>query len=77
MTRPGLRATVERSADPAAVKVALARLTEAEPERELRLEEDAPLREALVAVLAARAGSSGQVNQPAGPLRRPVSHLGS
>ena len=53
MTRPGLRATVEHSADPAGVKVALARLTEADPEREPRLEEDASLREALVAVLAA------------------------
>ncbi|HEX2272499.1 MAG TPA: bifunctional [glutamine synthetase] adenylyltransferase/[glutamine synthetase]-adenylyl-L-tyrosine phosphorylase [Acidimicrobiales bacterium] len=53
MTRPGLHATVERSADPAAVKVALARLTEAYPDEERRLEEDAGLRTALVAVLAA------------------------
>ena len=53
MTRPGLAATVERSADPAGVKVALARLTEADPDRERRLEEDSSLREALVAVLAA------------------------
>ncbi|HEX2041020.1 MAG TPA: bifunctional [glutamine synthetase] adenylyltransferase/[glutamine synthetase]-adenylyl-L-tyrosine phosphorylase [Acidimicrobiales bacterium] len=53
MTRSALLTAVERSADPGVVKVALARLTEANPDHEQRLDEDADLRTALVAVLAA------------------------
>ncbi|HWC12879.1 MAG TPA: hypothetical protein VG455_16850, partial [Acidimicrobiales bacterium] len=50
---PALHKTIERSAAPAAVGVALERLLEERPDLESRLEEDGPLREALVAVVGA------------------------
>ena len=50
---PALQKVIERSAAPAAVDVALQRLLEERPELEARLEDDHPLREALVAVVAA------------------------
>jgi len=53
VTRPALHATVERSAAPAAVKVALDRLLEKDPALGTRLEEDEGLRESLVVVVAA------------------------
>ncbi|MGH9265026.1 MAG: bifunctional [glutamine synthetase] adenylyltransferase/[glutamine synthetase]-adenylyl-L-tyrosine phosphorylase [Acidimicrobiales bacterium] len=48
-----LQAAIERSAAPAAVRVAVERLTEADPKRRDRLEEQAVLRDAVVAVTAA------------------------
>ena len=48
-----VRTAVERSASPTAVSVALERLTEAHPGLAAQLEEDGPLRAAVVAVTAA------------------------
>ncbi|HEX2047593.1 MAG TPA: bifunctional [glutamine synthetase] adenylyltransferase/[glutamine synthetase]-adenylyl-L-tyrosine phosphorylase [Acidimicrobiales bacterium] len=48
-----LQAAIERSAAPAAVRVAVERLTEADPKRRDRLEEEPPLRDAVVTVTAA------------------------
>src|SRR5687768_6150100 len=48
-----LQAAIERSAAPGAVRVAVERLTEADPGLGARLQEDAGLRSAIVAVTAA------------------------